>query len=71
MKQLIERWKAKMPLFWKKVLILFSAIGGAALAVKMGNESFGLNLPVLILTVCNYTIAVCCAVGLSAKLTKV
>lgn len=70
MKTLFERWKAKMPLFWKRVLAIAVIIGSAALGLKTGNTMFELNMPEIIITICNYTIAVACTMGLSAKLTK-
>ena len=70
MKELIERWKAEMPVFWQNVLAFAIVIGGSALAVKTGDATLNLNMPAIIITICNYIIAVCCALGLSAKLTK-
>ncbi len=71
MKKLIDRWKAEMPSFWKKTLTIAVIIGSAALGLKMGISQFNLALPAVLITVCDYTIAVCCTLGLSAKLTKV
>lgn len=71
MKKLWIRWKAEMPLFWKNVLAVAVIVGTAALGLKMGIAQFHLTLPAIVITICDYTIAVCCTLGLSAKLTKV
>jgi NAD kinase len=70
MKKLIERWKAATPKFWKKAIWVAVKIGSAAIALKAGNATFDLALPAIIITVCNYTIAACVTLGLTAKLTK-
>jgi hypothetical protein len=70
MKTLIERWKAKMPIFWKQVLAVAVVVGSAALGLKTGNVMFELNMPEIVIAVCNYILAVASTLGLAAKLTK-
>ncbi len=71
MKKIIKRWKSKMPKFWKRVLIFATALGGAAVSLKFGIKQFDLILPAIIVTACDYAIAVACTLGLAAKITKV
>jgi len=70
MKELIERWKTKSPIFWVKIKNLAFAFGGSALSVWTLNTTLSLQLPQIILDICKYVLVAAAAVGFSAKLTK-
>jgi len=71
LKTIKERWKAETPLFFKEIRKFSLAIGSSCTAVWMVNSNLDLELPVIILSVCKYSIAFCAAMGLTAQLTKV
>lgn len=66
MENLKERWKAKTPLFWKKIQrvgIIAGAIGGALLTAPI-------SLPVSIVTGATYLIAIGTTTAALSQLTK-
>lgn len=72
-KELKERWKAKTPIFWKKIMEWAIGIGTSAVAVIGADKMFDLQsygVPTDVFTVAGYIIVACAAVGLSAKITK-
>lgn len=72
-KELKERWSAKMPIFWKKIMNWAIGIGTSAVAVIGMDKMFDLQsygIPQDVFTVAGYIIVACAAVGLSAKITK-
>lgn len=71
LKTIKDRWKAETPAFFKEVRKFSLAIGSSCTAVWMINSSMGLELPVIILSICKYSIAICASMGLTAQLTKV
>lgn len=71
LKTIKDRWKAETPNFFKEVRKFSLAIGSSCTAVWVINSSMGLELPIIILSVCKYAIAFCSAMGLTAQLTKV
>ncbi len=70
MKKIWERLKSNTPVFWKKVRKLAISIGLSALAVITIDKTMELNLLPQIITLCNYTVAVCVAISGTASLTK-
>lgn len=71
MKELVERWKSELPLFWKKVRNLSLSIGASAVAVLTADVTFNLTLPLIIIEICKYIVAICAAIAGSAQFTKV
>lgn len=69
MKQLILRWKAETPLFWKKVRNLSAALALSATAVVEVNVKMNLGLPETLVSVCGYIIAAGAALAVSSQLT--
>lgn len=72
-KELKERWKAKTPIFWRKIMEWAIGIGTSAVAVIGADKMFDLQsygVPTDVFTVAGYIIVACAAVGLSAKITK-
>lgn len=72
-KELKERWKAKTPIFWKKIMEWAIGIGTSAVAVIGADKMFDLQsygVPTDVFTVAGYIIVACAAIGLSAKITK-
>ncbi len=70
MKELILRWKAELPDFWKKVRNLALVILGACSTIYAMNTQLDLHLPEIILTLCKYGIAISAVTGINAQLTK-
>ena len=70
MKELITRWKAELPLFWKKIRTLAIGLVSASTAVWTINAEMDLGLHDWVITFCKYAIAVGAAIGLSAQMTK-
>lgn len=71
--ELVERWKAESPSFWKKIRNIFVSLGTAGVALVTANSAFGLvalGVPAIIFTIAGYAIAACYAIGLSAQITK-
>jgi hypothetical protein len=66
MENLIKRWNAKTPTFWKKVqkiAIVSGAIAGVLLALP-------LSLPIAIVTTAGYVVTVSATIATTAQLTK-
>lgn len=70
MKQLIVRWKAELPPFFKQMRKYALSIGGSATAVIVANSSMSLNLNPNLISGIGYLIAICAAVAGTAQLTK-
>jgi len=71
--ELVLRWNAESPSFWKKARNLAITIGGGAFAVVGANsllDLVALGVSPFIFKVAGYIIAFCAAVGLSAQITK-
>lgn len=71
-KELIHRWKAESPTFWKKIMKLSITLGTAAAGILFANTQFNLTsygVSPIVFTVCAYVIVWCGALGLAAKLT--
>lgn len=66
----IERWKAKSPVFFKKLKSYALSIGGSAAAVLVANSTMSLNLNQTLISVLGYVVAACVAIAGTAKLTK-
>jgi hypothetical protein len=62
--------KSKTPKFWKQVQKLAISIGVSAVAVLMADKYFSLELPVTILSVVKYSVAICAAIAGTAQFTK-
>ena len=67
---LFMRALAPTPKFWQRVRSVAVAIGGSAVAVLTANSTLDLALPVAVITVVKYTIAMCVAVAGTAQFTK-
>ena len=67
---IIDRWNADLPSFFKSVRTLALSVGGVATAILTAGQTMSLAIPPSILTACNYVIAICAAMGLTAQLTK-
>ena len=67
---LFVRIFAKTPVFWQKIRSIAIAIGGSAVAVLTANSTLDLALPVAVITVVKYTVAMCVAIAGTAQLTK-
>lgn len=73
MKEIIQRWKAESPDFWKKVKNFAIILGTSAVSVIGAEKLFDLQdygVPQLIFTIAGYIIVACAAMGLSAQITK-
>lgn len=66
-----QRWVSETPVFFKKLRNLSITVGSSATSVWVANSTMDLGLNETVLSVCKYSIAVCCALGLSSQLTKV
>lgn len=71
MKELIERYKSELPEFWKNVRKIAITIGTSALAVITADATFTLTLPLIIIEVCKYIVAITTAIAGTAQFTKV
>lgn len=72
-RELKERWKAELNLFWKRILNFSLVLGAAALGVVTADQIWNLQalgVEPMIFTVCGYILTACGAFGLAAKLTK-
>lgn len=69
MKELIARFKAETPIFWKKFRAFAMWLGGSVAAVWVINSTLGLDLPIAIIAICKYILAMCAAVTGSSTLT--
>jgi hypothetical protein len=67
--EILKRWKAETPDFFKKVRKNAISLGSSATAVWVANASMDLELGEPVLAICKYTIAFCAAVGLTSQLT--
>jgi len=67
---LTQRIFAPTPVFWQKVRSIAVTIGGSAVAVLTANSTLDLALPVVVITVVKYSIAMCVAVAGTAQFTK-
>jgi hypothetical protein len=65
-----QRIFAPTPQFWQRIRSLAIAVGGSAVAVLTANSTLDLALPVIVITVVKYTIAMCVAIAGTAQLTK-
>jgi len=68
--EIIKRFNAETPVFWKKAQKAALSLGGSATAVIVANAHLTLNLPGTLITVLSYTIAVCAAVAGTAQFTR-
>jgi hypothetical protein len=68
--ELISRFRAELPRFWKKVRKYALTIGGSAGAVLLARTAFGFDLNPTLFSVLGYVVAVCAAVAGTAQLTK-
>lgn len=66
-----DRWKAETPIFFQGIKKIAIWVGTPCTAIWVANSSMGLELPLVVLTVCKYSIALCAGMGLTAQLTKV
>ncbi len=71
MKELIRRFRAETPKFWKKFRNLVWILASAAAGIWAVNYSFSLELPQQVLEVLKYVIAGGGAMGFQAQLTEV
>jgi hypothetical protein len=71
MKDIWIRIKSETPAFWKRFRAIALSIGGSAAALWGINSGMGLELPIIIITICKYTLAVCATITGTATLTKV
>ena len=67
---LFMRALAPTPKFWKRVRSIAVAIGGSAVAVLTANSTLDLALPVVVITVVKYIIAMCVGIVGTEQLTK-
>ena len=67
--EILKRWKAETPDFFKKVRKIAIGIGSSATAVWVANQTMDLELDEPVLGICKYTIAFCAALGLTSQLT--
>lgn len=70
MSEIIDRLKAKSPVFFKKVKKVAFYVGGSAASVIAVNGSMVLNLNHTLISICGYVVAVCVAIAGTAQLTK-
>lgn len=71
LKTLKDRWKAETPIFFTVIKKIAITLGTPCTAIWVANSSMGLELPLIVLSVCKYGIALCAGMGLTAQLTKV
>lgn len=71
-KQLISRWKAETPIFFKKVRALALKVGGASAAVTLYLSLHPeIQVAPVVVKVCSYIVVACVAMGGTAQLTQV
>ena len=73
MKEIIERWKAESPDFWKKIKNFAITLGTSAVSVIGAEKLFDLQnygVPQLVFTIAGYVIVACATLGLAAQITK-
>ena len=74
LKEINSRWNSEINKFWKNILHTALTLGVASGGVVTVNSVFNLTslgVAPIIFTVCGYILAICGALGLAAKLTKV
>ena len=71
-KEIKNRWNAKLNKFWKRILRVSLALGSAAAGILLANTTFGLDQYVspIIFQISGYVLTACGAMGLAAKLTR-
>jgi hypothetical protein len=69
-KTIKQRWSAESPAFFKGVKKFAVTLGTSATAIWTANSTMNLNLDLIVLSVCKYTIAATIGMGLTAQLTK-
>lgn len=70
LKELRERWNAKLPEFWVKVKSAAVFVTVGASSVWVANTAMNLQLSGFVLEFCRYAIVAGVFTGLSAQLTK-
>jgi len=70
MNTIIERWKAELPAFFKKLKTIAVSVGTSAAAVLVANTAMTLNLPEQLISALGYVIAICVAIAGTSQLTK-
>lgn len=72
-KQLVTRWNATSPKFWKTIKKWAIGIGSSAVAVIGADKMFdlqGYGVDNCVFVIASYIVVFCFAVGLSAQITK-
>ena len=67
---IIERWKAKMPVFFKWIMGIGTSVAAIALAIQMALNSGGATIPEWWETVYPYLIGIGAGMTASAKFTQ-
>lgn len=70
MKEIIERWKAKEPAFFKKIKHFALSIGGVCVVVLGVQSVPGLQVDDIFVKVISYILVACAAVAGTSQLTK-
>jgi hypothetical protein len=65
-----QRYKAKSPVFFVQLKKIAVRIGLSCIAVISANATIPLTLPVGLITILSYIVAVCIAIAGTAQLTK-
>ena len=69
--EIIDRWKAEMPKFWKKVLRIALVIGVIATTIWETNNAMDLKLDPTLINICKYMTLGSIISVVQAKLTKI
>lgn len=63
------RYNAESPAFFKKTKSLAIKLGASAIAVLTANATLSLALPIALITVLQYLVAICVGIAGTAQLT--
>lgn len=65
-----DRWCSKTPKYFRKIKRIAISLGASATAIWVVNDSMGLQLPELFMSICKYLITASAGMGVTAQLTK-
>jgi hypothetical protein len=72
-KEIITRWNATTPDFWKKIKAIAVKVGISAVSVLGADKLFSLQsygISPVVFTIAGYVIVVCATLGLAAQITQ-
>lgn len=70
MKEILERWKAESPQFFKELKVLALKIGGIGTIILGASLIPGINLDEIFIKIISYLVVACAAIAGTSQLTK-